>query len=338
MRIIITTIGEKERQDLENTSQASRGHSILIPLLNKSDSKKQIAYSSIFKSSRKMLQSTQLFDKDKSNISNEELLHAKHIKINQSPIITHLINSFSERKYEEGIKMLKNRLKPKSEQNSRNMPDFSMKTNTQITPRQNIPIKDIINNKAFMKMIVKLRNEQIVEDNNYIMQEKDFRKNARSIQNNFNLNINAVLSKQINKNRADFIKYITNKRDLTPIFLRNLSQLDESKVYDLNRICQIINSNRSQDDLLKEKLKEKVLTRESILIKDTNKSLNKIKSEIKMRKTLINGYTKKLIKNPMIDYCYYERTKRYWNRYNVYTLQRKNNSVFNRMNNNQFDV
>lgn len=329
MRIIITATGERERQDLEKTNQTSRvNYSIYMPPIKYSRSMKQIPYSSIlFKNSRKTVQSTQLFDKDKSN---EELLHAKHIKINQSPISTNLINSFSERKFEEGIKKLKNRLKPKSEQESDNMPNFSMKINTQVTPKQHIPIKEIINSEAYKKMMLKLKNEQVVADNNYIMQDRDFRK-SNSIRNDFD--IKDVLSKQINKNRADFIKYITNKRDLSPIFLRKLSLLDESKVYDLNRICQIIHSNRNKEELFKEKIEGKMSMRENLLVVDANHSLNKIKSDIKMRKTLINDYSKKLIKNPKIDYFYHERTQQLWDRYNVKTLQRKNNSMFKRLNN-----
>ena len=109
--------------------------------------------------------------------------------------------------------------------------------------KMKIPMKDIIQGNAYNELLDEFTKEKILKRKNYVMSNKEFRTTKEESKKK---KLDELLNKTINSNRVDFINYIQKKNTVNMVFIKNISQMDESKMTKMNKICQLLKEKEEE--------------------------------------------------------------------------------------------
>ena len=347
MRILITPNGEKELNELRNGSTNSSFISFArkFPMIPKHNR----CASSVPPKKRYLNNST-----NNSNIS----INETHNELNKTNL-TKILNQTLEKGIEpDKIKLDKNNIveikKSKivplrtKEMETTNTMEAMKKLQRILLPRKNaiketfkiysnalmkdtpkkkkkIPMKEIIQGTAYNELLDEFTKEKILKRKNYVMSNKEFRTRREESKKK---NLDMLLNKKINSNRVDFINYIQKKNSVNMVLIKNISQMDESKMTKMNKICQLL-KEKEEDENRKKKIKEqKEKEKKENFPNEWNRTVRDIKKEFQKTKELLERpYSQHSNKYKKLMEYQYETTGKYWNKYNVNRLQKPIHNV-----------
>lgn len=311
MRIIITNVGEKERLELLNIISPSASSQKIM--------RKQSKVSHQFNPKK----DKSLSNEPRGNIElpNQIKLIKLH-NVNQSKLTPEFIKDKIDKKFNESMLKIRNELLPKQkEEPTFKMPIKRINTIKRLHSQQKIYlIKDIINHSAYNDMLVKLKKEINQNEKNYAMNQNNFRSTTNQT---FQESSYDILHTPIKSSKGEFLNYMMNKTRLTPLFLKKVASVNESRIIKLNKICKIMKENLMKELTRKEKIEEMNKAKQVTVGSILKKSLDEMYKQVTNQNIVIRSYKKKCLKNRKIDFAYLDRTQHYWKKYEVDKLQRR---------------
>ena len=342
MRILITPNGEKELNELRNGSTNSSFVSFArkFPMIPK-----HVRCASSVPPKKKYLNNST----NNSNIS----INETHNELNKTNL-TKILNQTLEKDIEpDKIKLDKNSIieikKIKiiplrtKEMETNNTMEAMKKLQRLLVPRKNaiketfkiysnammketpkkkrkIPMKDIIQGNAYNELLDEFTKEKILKRKNYVMSNKEFRTTKEESKKK---KLDELLNKTINSNRVDFINYIQKKSTVNMVFIKNISQMDESKMTKMNKICQLLKEKEENELRKKKKKEQQEKEKKENFPNEWNRTVRDIKKEFQKTKELLERpYSQHSNIYKKLKEYQFETTGKYWNKYNVNRLQR----------------
>ena len=298
------------------------------------------------------------YNRDESKINMNELIQAKKVKISQPKII--MTQAFIDKydnydsNFKKNTNKLSNGLDNKEEslekrENYINIDDkkiIDINTNSNIKTNMNLDSNYGINSSLFSNKTNKINLGKIIsrnnlenlrkhiskfnkgpDDNRIFLDEQNIRSfNFRSRYENKQAteeDMNLILNYSINPDKHSIIRYFQQEKNISPQYFENLLKYDESKMYKLNKICQMIFENKDNErkfnnfKFLKFNRNKDKFNREKEgqNLKDLQGIIKKSNSILDDYTTLINHdnfWRKHAYKDDIIKI-----KEKYWNKYKV---------------------
>lgn len=105
------------------------------------------------------------------------------------------------------------------------------------------------------------------------------------------------LSKEIERDKTNLIKYLHSKEDISKLFIERLSKLDDNKLTKMNRICKIYFHYENFDRKEKQRIKEKLEEAEKVKKREVANVVNSLSETLKMGESVVKGYKHIKLKN-----------------------------------------
>ena len=285
------------------------------------------------------------FNRDESHINQNELEQAKKIKLSKGKIniSQQFLNKYDDLDvtFKDKIKNLTNTLKSKDDKNNEekiqneifehnkimNTHKSAFNKNDLLNNRKNIILGDIISRNNLLSLKTQLSRDNIgyddarlpLDDNN--IKSFNFRSKYEDKKATIEI-LSILLSLPMNPYRTNLIKYYKQNKDISPFYFENLIKYNESQIYKLNKICQML-FLKKEDEIKESKIiQEKKFNKEKLLKQKGNNYINHVNKIIKKTNKIINGYSlkqennakkrKKIFKEEVI-----KMKNKYWDKYKV---------------------
>ena len=181
--------------------------------------------------------------------------------------------------------------------------------------KQIIPSKTLINIK---KKIIKEKTEK----------EKEFKLNETNFRTIYKANPLKEFNDIINQpcleyGNVQLIKFFNEKKDTSPLRIKEIVSSSQFKLEKINKICQTINENNNKEKLLKNEISRKILEKKNSekikcynIIKSVEKNVDKFKGKLKKYKHKVDDKEryKDILK---------EISLKYWNKFNFDKFNKK---------------
>ena len=297
------------------------------------------------------------FNRDESQVNQNELNMAKKIKLNKNKInisqqfldkyddldstykdkinkLTNTLKSKVDKGKEEKMKndIMKNNMAFKTmniESNNNKSNELNQYSNNdKISSEKNkILLGDIISIKNLISMRKMISKDTTGPDDTRIPlndQNKDSY-NFRSKYENKKLtfdNLNILLNLPMNPDRTNLIKYYKQNKAISPFYFENLLKYNDAQIYKLNKICQIIFHKQEDEKKEAKIIQDKKFNKEKIIRQKGNNNIKYVNELITKTKGIINEYVLKQESNNIKrKKIYIEEVKKikkqYWDRYGV---------------------
>ena len=249
MRIVLTNVGQQElNNDINETTKTN------MYKRYKSENKKHISYSNI-KYNFKRNNNKKAIDHNISNILTEENYLNDIMK-----------NKYDFKKNNSSLKINKSlniNTDNNIENNKNNYKIIRIMSNNSQIPKE---IRELYKGNNIFE------DNKINENNNYKIENENKKINKINLidesntlplkdllqtKNSKNINQN-ILFKQINKNEKHLINYLKSDRNIKPSFVEKINKANNDKLVRLDKICQIYFNNEKKNDILKQKMKDKI--------------------------------------------------------------------------------
>lgn len=305
------------------------------------------------------------FNRDESKINIKELEQAKRIQISKPKInlSQQFLNKYDDLDltFKDKINNLTNTLKSAIDKNNEKSIKNEISEQKKIFNNMKININksneelntnniNINNNERFNKNKILLG--EIISKNNLIKLKSQLSKDnlgyndTRLPLDNKNIdsfnfrskyedkkatidNLAIILNIPLNPDRINLIKYFKQNKDISPFYFENLLKYDESQIYKLNKICQII-FHKKENELKEQKLiEDKKFNKEKIIREKGNKNMNRVNNIMNITNGIISGYNlKQEIKAIKKKKIFKEQIKKmknkYWDKYGVNKFYKEN--------------
>ncbi len=197
-------------------------------------------------------------------------------------------------------------------------------------------LRNVIQDKTYFNLRHNIQNVVREKEKLGRVDENNFRsiyKEKTDVENVDDLLNNTVLD----TGKINLIHYLNSKDNLSQQFIKNLNQADEDKINKINKYCQIIANQKEVNEIRKNIVKNKIKNR---YIKDKNdcqELFGGMSNDIDMFKKICSDYERNYNQSKKENYREFHKDiqKKYWSKYNVDLLQRKNNNLVY-YNNNSF--
>ena len=228
-----------------------------------------------------------------SEITKEDLLAAKQIKLNEHKIS--FPKQFAE-KYEstvlanDNIINSSNNILPSI--NNKNQETQEGSNSSLIRKEKYLSLKEIIPNSSLNEMKKKIIKDRIIRDRATVITENDFRSSydpETDIQK-FNNMLN--LSK-LNSNKSSLIRYL-NEKKVEPLTIKILSTQDRDKICKINKMCQTIFQNQDKEKLFNDLVKNKAIQHINSTKKEFQSGIKYIGKDINSIQEKLKKYEKRI--------------------------------------------
>lgn len=327
MRIIITSKGEIEQRELEETIEKKRN--------------KTVPYSKLFRRTFTINKTKNTFSKSKAN--ENDMRKTTISTLNKySPFSTEssFNNSTSGKSTLKRAKKIRLKLaklsftkriadnyendKATTEKiidNPNNSPDLSRlkhyhKKNEKYT------LGEILGKDMVFKLKKNLIQEEKMKDKLSRIDENNF----RSTYQNFTKleKLDQILKyKKIPPTNINLIRFINEKKDIQKNSLQKIIQFDGDQMFTANKICQTVFYNEEQEKVLNEVINKKIKSRHNQEKVKCDEKLNKMKEEIESSKRIFDLYSNRVDKMEKYREKHSDIEKLYWEKYHVNNLCRK---------------
>ena len=244
MRILVTKLGDEllkimaeenlteTKQKLENILTERGKTNLHISVnRNKSNETKNGKSSSLNKSNNSKYRGDLLnkLEQDQSKIASEDLISSKIINIKQKKL--NIPKNVTER-YNSDIKsglILPSVTLPKFKEESFNN---ALSLDGSVNIRNKFTFKDVLNDRTYMDLKNKLIKDKKIKDSLSRIDETKFRtiygekSNVEKLED--------MLTKNINPDRINLIKYLNQKNDVSDVLIKRLTEYSEDKINKVN--------------------------------------------------------------------------------------------------------
>ena len=190
------------------------------------------------------------------------------------------------------------------------------------------PLREVINDNTYFNIKHDLKAFIRGKDKMTTITENDFRsiyKERSEVQE-----VEDILNTtKVDTGKVNLIQYLNTKKTISHKFLKSLSEASDDKINKINKCCQIIanenESNQLNKNIIQTKIKNKYIKDK----KDCQELFFEMENNIDIYKKICSENTKSF--NPSRNEKFYELhkdfQKKYWNKFNVDILQRRNNNI-----------
>lgn len=187
--------------------------------------------------------------------------------------------------------------------------------NNSETPRNKYLLREIVQPQTYTNLKNKLQKEQIITDKCSKIDESKFRSTYGEL--NKVQQLDKLLENPINSNKISLMRYINQKKDLSNTFIKKIAECSEDKRSKANKICQIIYHNKDKENMMNERIKEKIEDRKN---KDDSKykyDLKQMGETLKDFSSIISEYKFNDNKRERYRNQHKEIDSKYWKRFNL---------------------
>lgn len=308
MRILITSIGDSE-------------------IKSKQSSPKFQSTDDLFKSNKIKLMKP--FNKPYNSISTEKLLKKTNTTLNFSSVYSiksidiktpkRLTISQITKMYERPIPV---------QTPSSPIVDGQFTLPMILTPEEKhikqLSLLDIVPNNAVESLFKSISMEKEKKNRHKVFTSKDFRSNDKLKDNSEYDKLNDLLqSTQVNLKHSYLIHYLSKKENCNQTVLTKVNKAKNNELSKLNKVCQMVLVNRSQDVLFKENIK-KICNTNFLKTKESiRNNMDELQRNMNVSNQIVQKYPKKGIN---VDVCIdnlYSIQQKYWNKFDFDKLNFK---------------
>ena len=333
MRILVTKLGDEllkimaeenlteTKQKLENILTERGKTNLHISVnRNKSNETKNGKSSSLNKSNNSKYRGDLLnkLEQDQSKIASEDLISSKIINIKQKKL--NIPKNVTER-YNSDIKsglILPSVTLPKFKEESFNN---ALSLDGSVNIRNKFTFKDVLNDRTYMDLKNKLIKDKKIKDSLSRIDETKFRtiygekSNVEKLED--------MLTKNINPDRINLIKYLNQKNDVSDVLIKRLTEYSEDKINKVNKICQIVFFNEERGHIYKEKIEERMVTNQNREKTEYKTSIETMGNSMKGISNILKDYEKISNKREKYRDIHNDVVNKFWRKYNVHRFEKK---------------
>jgi hypothetical protein len=183
---------------------------------------------------------------------------------------------------------------------------------------RSIPLKYIIEDSTKKNMEDKLNYREKMKQKLFNLNEVKFR--TPYSKNRKNDDFERSLNFQIQPNHINLIQYINSDRNLNDRFIGKLSKYDDAKLKKINKLCQVILHNKKEEEVFREKVKNRLQYVKSTVGKDSESVLQAASKNLLKINEITNDYyiNQSLInRKERVKQIHSDIKREYWDKYKL---------------------